>query len=235
MKNKIIYLCTAFLLILGNYSCGENDNWVVIESETPPPVEKRTMYMIGGDFGSWDWASENIVELTPVNSTNDSVFWCVRYFQASNGFKLSPKKSWDNAFGRLTNNVGDFTNDNDGNVHVPTDGLYIVFVDLIADKLAVEPAKVFGMGDAFGGWNGGQYPFTVDTGGKTMSITTTGAGELRMYATSSATTADWWKMEFIILNGKIEYRGNGGDQERVSVAAGKKVTLDFNAGTGTIE
>ena len=35
--------------------------------------------------------------------------------------------------------------------------------------------------------------------------------------------------------GKIAYRGNGGDQTRVSVAAGAKVTLDFNAGTGVIE
>jgi hypothetical protein len=42
-------------------------------------------------------------------------------------------------------------------------------------------------------------------------------------------------MEFIILDGKIEYRGTGGDQTRVPVAAGKTVTLDFNAGTGTIE
>ena len=41
-------------------------------------------------------------------------------------------------------------------------------------------------------------------------------------------------MEFVVLNGKIEYRGNGGDQERATVGAGKTVTLDFNAGTGTI-
>jgi hypothetical protein len=27
----------------------------------------------------------------------------------------------------------------------------------------------------------------------------------------------------------------GGDQDRVTVAAGKTVTLDFNAGTGTIQ
>ena len=41
--------------------------------------------------------------------------------------------------------------------------------------------------------------------------------------------------ECIILDGKSAYRGNGGDQTRVPVTAGQKVTLNFNAGTGTIE
>ena len=68
-----------------------------------------------------------------------------------------------------------------------------------------------------------------------MTITTTAAGDLRIYAGSSAATTDWWTREFNIFNGKIEYRGAGGDQAAVPVAAGKKVTLDFNAGTGTIE
>ncbi|MPN40763.1 Outer membrane protein SusF [bioreactor metagenome] len=73
--------------------------------------------------------------------------------------------------------------------------------------------------------------------GNKMKITTTASGELRLYANSSGSTVggDWWRMEFVILNGKIEYRGNGGDQDRVTVAAGKTVTLDFNAGTGTIQ
>ena len=68
-----------------------------------------------------------------------------------------------------------------------------------------------------------------------LTITVPNAEELRMYAASSIATSDWWTREFIILDGKIAYRGNGGDQERVKVAAGAKVTLDFNAGTGVIE
>ena len=67
------------------------------------------------------------------------------------------------------------------------------------------------------------------------SVTVSAAGDLRMYAASSIATSDWWTREFIILDGKIAYRGNGGDQERVHIAAGAKVTLDFNAGTGVIE
>jgi hypothetical protein len=46
---------------------------------------------------------------------------------------------------------------------------------------------------------------------------------------------DWWQHEFIILNGMIEYRGTGGDQERVNVAAGNTtIDLNFKTGEGSI-
>ena len=46
---------------------------------------------------------------------------------------------------------------------------------------------------------------------------------------------DWWKTEFIVLDGKIVYRGNGNDQERVKVAEGQKAYLNFTAGTGSFK
>jgi hypothetical protein len=73
--------------------------------------------------------------------------------------------------------------------------------------------------------------------GKTLKATLAAAGELRMYVASAISTSDWWTREFIILDGKIDYRGDDegqGDQARVSVLAGQTVTLDFNAGTGSI-
>ena len=75
--------------------------------------------------------------------------------------------------------------------------------------------------------------FTVE--GNKVVGTTTGTGEIRLYADSSAATSDWWTREFVFFDGKIAYRGKGGDQDRVTVEAGKKVTLDFNAGTATVE
>jgi hypothetical protein len=42
-------------------------------------------------------------------------------------------------------------------------------------------------------------------------------------------------MEYNVFEGKIEYRGAGGDQAAVPVTAGQKVVLDFNAGTGSIQ
>ena len=46
---------------------------------------------------------------------------------------------------------------------------------------------------------------------------------------------DWWKTEFMVFDGKIAFRGNGGDQKRVSVTAGKRVYLNFKNNTGEIK
>lgn len=56
-----------------------------------------------------------------------------------------------------------------------------------------------------------------------------------MYSEVKDNTGNWWQSEFNIYDGKIVYRAGGGDQEAVPVAAGAKVTLNFNAGTGVIE
>jgi len=201
----------------------------------------ETLYMIGGDFGDWTWGNEGIVEMIPVHPQDgkgEGAFWCINYFTAANGFKWNSAKAWDgNQFNSLGESIG-FEVKND-NAWVPADGLYVVYIDLAAGKIAIEPALVYGMGNAFGNWDAGENPFTAN--GNIMSITTTGAsagdadGGLRMYAGSSIANTDWWTREFIILDGKIVYRGNGNDQERVAVAAGKTVSLDFRAGTGEIK
>ncbi len=46
---------------------------------------------------------------------------------------------------------------------------------------------------------------------------------------------DWWRSEFIVSGGKIVYRGNGGDQDRVTVSVGQKLYLNFTDETGRIE
>lgn len=195
-------------------------------------IDTSSLYMIGADFGNWDWSSSGVVEMVPVNGL-DGVFWCINYFTKSNGFKWAPKKAWGDDFAELANKSGYTVTD--GNAFVPADGLYMVYVDYPGEKITIAPAKVYGMGNCFGGWDADKFPFTND--GKTTSIVTTGEGELRMYAglPSGVTGTDWWTREFIILNGKIAYRGKGDDQERVKVQAGKTVTLDFKAGTGTIK
>lgn len=194
--------------------------------DTPLP---ESMYIIGNDFGSWSWDAAGVVEMTPVNGVAGA-FWAIRYMTTSTEFKFSPEKAWGKDFCKLTTNEG-FTTPNNNQVEAA--GLYMICVDAKNEKVIVEPAKVFGIGGCFGGWDNGTA-FTIADDGK-ASITTTDGSELRMYATASCYDVSFWQMEFIILNGKIAYRGNGGDQERVNVEKGKKVTLDFNAGTGTIE
>lgn len=197
-----------------------------------PDEYPSQMYMIGAEFGDWDWNSEEVVEMIPVHSFAGN-FWCIRYFNAGKGFKWNSERAWDGGdFTGLNSNNGYYI---DGDCYVETAGLYMVFIDMVNNQIQIEPAKVYGMGTCFGGWDMGTYPFSTD--GKTMKITTAAAGELRMYAASdiSPIGGDWWKMEFVPIDGNIEYRGKGDDQERINVGAGKEVVLDFNAGTGIIK
>ena len=46
---------------------------------------------------------------------------------------------------------------------------------------------------------------------------------------------DWWKSEFRIDGEVIDYRGAGGDQERIMGSAGQKMYLNFTKDTGHIQ
>ena len=201
------------------------------------------LYMVGQDFGAWNWGSDGVVELVPVvhnpdwGANAEGQFWTVRYFKADSGFKFNSVRDWNGTqFGKLETNEG-FTNDGDENLHVPSDGLYMVHIDLKNGILHVEPARIYGIGSCFGGWTEGMEAALFQNDGQVAKATTADEGELRMYVASAIATSDWWTREFIIIDGKIDYRGDDegqGDQERVKVLKGQVVTLDFNAGTGTI-
>lgn len=194
----------------------------------------ETLYMIGADFGNWEWDNAGVADMIPVHG-KDGEFWAVRYFTQANGFKWAPGKEWKDDFTGLNTNEGYTVAD--GNAFVPADGIYMVYVNFPASKITIEPAKVYLTGaDLTGGWGdeNATYLFTAN-GNKLVSPTFTAGGNLRIFATSSAKTSDWWTREFNVFNGKIEYRGTGNDQAAVVVSAGQKVTLDFNAGTGVIQ
>lgn len=190
------------------------------------------LYMVGVEFGNWDWSSEGIVEMTPVNG-QEGEFWTVRYFTANQGFKYSPEKVWGKDFHSLTTNDG-YTVDG-GNCVVAEDGFYTVHVDLKREMVHVEPARIYGIGDCFGGWDTKMDAALFKADGKTLKATLAADGELRMYVESSIADSDWWTREFIILDGKIVYRGNDGDQQRVACTKGQEVVLDLNTGTGSIK
>lgn len=210
---------------------GENTVWTEVECPEVP-VEETAVYMIGEEFGGWDWDSEDVVVMIPVHGYAGH-FWAIRYIEAGKGFKWNTKREWNGDFHSLDDVIGYTVSD--GNAFVEEDGMYMVYVNLEEGSISVEPARVFGMGDCFGGWDMGAYAFDVEE--KTMTHTTTGEGELRIYAESEhfPLGGDWWRMEFVPIDGEIEYRGDGDDQERVQVEAGKKVNLDFNSGTGWLE
>ncbi len=203
-----------------------------IAGEGEAPTLPETMYIIGDGVGGWDWTADYIVDMTPVNG-KPGQFWAIRNIEAGKGFKFCAVKEWSGDFTGLGEDTG-YTVDS-GNCFVAETGVYMIYVDVENKKLCVEPAKVYGIGDCFGGWSEAMSGALFANADGKVSITVPTAGELRMYAASSIATSDWWTREFIILDGKIAYRGNGGEQTRVSVAAGAKVTLDFNTGTGVIE
>ena len=208
---------------------------VTLTKESDMPTE---MYMTGTDFGSWTWGAEGIVKFT--ETPNAGEFWAIRYLTANNGVKFSSineKDNWSKAFGSLGTNNG-FTTDGDGNAVVAESGLYMIVVDVKNNAVTIEPAVVYGIGDTFGGWNEAMADakFAVNADGKTLSITAPAAGPLRMYAAySGAAAGNWWQYEFHSIDGKIAYRGKGGELEPYQLTAGQVVTLDFTAGTAVVE
>jgi len=205
------------------------------------------VYMTGADFGNWFGEITGVVELTPVlhnpawGANAEGQFWTVRYFKAGSGFKFNSAPEWNgNDFASLETNEG-FTV-NGGNCEVDADGFYMVHIDFKRSILHIEPAKVRLVGDCTGlgtdSWNVEKVEaatnnvFVAD--GTTLKVTLPAGGNLRMYAASAISTSDPWTREFNIYEDKIVYRGNGGDQTAVPVKAEQVVTLDFNAGTGSI-
>ena len=210
-------------------------NTILIEEYKEYPDH---LYMIGEEFGEWKWESDGVVEMFPVvhepswGANAPGQFWTVRYFHAGKGFKFCAKRAWDGDFWGLGSNDG-FT-EAGGNCTVAEDGFYLVHVDFANSKVHVEPARVYGIGDAFGGWNTGMESALFTAADGKLTATTSGAGALRMYVSSTIGTSDWWTREFNIIDGKITPRTYN-ELSAPTVAAGQKVTLDFNAGTGTIE
>ena len=220
---------------------------LVCTEESTLPTE---LYMIGAEFGNWDWNAESLVSMVPVYGQSGA-FWATRYFHAqgegtnedgstykTNGFKFCPKKEWNGDFTGLGTNTG-FTVA-DGNCFVDADGFYTVYVDIKNNFITIEPAKVYGIGDVFGdsAWTVNlEANLFVAEGTTLVSPAFAADGNLRVYTAAPSTVSglEWWNMEYNVFEGKIEYRGAGGDQAAVAVTAGQKVTLDFNAGTGSIQ
>lgn len=209
-----------------------NAGTATVSGQGETPELPKNMYIVGDAVGGWDWDADYIVDMTPVNGKAGQ-FWAIRYIESGKGFKFCAQKAWNGDFTGLTDNSGYTVNE--GNCYVSESGVYMIYVDTENKKLCVEPAKVYGIGDCFGGWSEGIETALFKADGQTLKGTTTAAGDIRLYAASSIATSDWWTREFVFFDGKIAYRGNGGDQDRVNVAAGKTVTLDFNKGTATIE
>jgi hypothetical protein len=192
-----------------------------------------TCFLIGEAINGWDLPGHEVAMVEAHSEAG--CFWAIRYIaDPAKGFKFSEVSTgWGKDFTGRGTDTGYTVKD--GNCFVSEAGLYMIEVDYKNAVVTVSKAEVYGMGDVFGNWDEGKNAFTAADG--KFTATAAAAGNLRMYAKSTfaAATGNWWHREFNIYDGKIVYRAGGNDQAAVAVTAGQTVTLDFNAGTGSIQ
>lgn len=215
-----------------------------------PMVMPTNMYMIGNAFGNWDWNA--CPEMIPIYGTPGK-FWILRYFGTEDGGKAELKfnfeKDWNSGVpvGAANAVIDDASKALAGlsgtdNIIVDKPGWYLVVVtteisgrDYVFHVQFLEP-NVYLTGDPSGGYDvfDESRLFKVPAGlGEFESPAFVADGELRICVKLEG--QEWWHTEFVVLKGKLEYRGAGGDQERVKVKAGQKVFLNFTDSTGKIQ
>lgn len=208
------------------------NNWTYTINEVKPDL-----FLTGSNYGWGDkW-----LQLVPFHSSEED-FWTIIYLHEGEQLKFAPQADWGGDFGYTGTTINDeaganITSSSDGNLVVGKAGWYLLKVQNGSTKtLTVLQPNVYLIGDAAGEWNiADSHKFTIPTteDGVFESPAFAADAELRMCV--SVDGFDWWKSEFMVFDGKIEYRGRGIDQDRVNVTAGQKVTLNFTAGTGEIK
>ncbi len=201
-----------------------------VQFSTYPPA----LFMIGDGVGGWDWSTVDL-PMIPVNGQLN-LFWKIVWLNATGEFKFAPQKAWNGDFGKTGSATAGVYSKGGDNIPVPgTAGYYMIVVDFATGKIAIADPKVYLIGNTIGSWDTAKSDalFTIDNSIVTITKTLA-ADELRMYAWHPW-FSDWWRSEFIILGGKIEFRGNGNDQARVTPTAGNnKIDLNFKTGDGSI-
>ena len=205
------------------------NNWTYTINEVKPDL-----FLTGSNY---DWGGKWL-QLVPFNKSEED-FWTIIYLHEGEQFKFAPQAGWGDDFGYTGTTINDeaganITSSSDGNLVVGKAGWYLLKVQNGSTKaLTVLQPNVYLIGDAAGEWNiADSHKFTVPTteDGVFESPAFAADAELRMCV--SVDGFEWWQSEFMVFDGKIEYRGRGIDQNRVNVKAGQKVTLNFTAGTG---
>ena len=221
----------------------------VISFKTTPYLDilfaPNTFYLFGDGVGRV--AQNNKLKLRKVHTEPDDS-WIIVWMEATGTFRLCSDVDYKGVIGKIGNPVngeytlGDVTNRGE-DIPVPgTAGYYTVGVNLATNKLLIEPANIYITGPNVNAWPVSSVTednrFKQNTENKTMYLTKSLlGGELRLHVTHPyISAADWWHAEFIFLDGKIAYREDGGDQDRLNISGGEKtIELDFINQTGKIK
>jgi len=223
-------------------------NTYALGSNSEQTLYPENLYMIGGSLNGWDWGISDITMIPVID--NPHLFYSIVWLNGSddgadfNGIKFATAQEWGTDFGVSTDPV-DYIYDKGGdNAAITASGTYMVVVNLLTEKIEVNPAPaIYAIGDAFGSWDAAVAAniYTVDNVNKVLvSPVAVADGALRTHATSSLFTdadgnaTDWWRSELSLVSGSIEYR-TGDELSSDAIATGQSAKLDFAAGTGVIE
>lgn len=205
--------------------------------------EFENMYITGSQYGwGWDNGAQPFVPVYGAEGT----FWSIQYLAAGTEFKFCPDASWSGREFGYSEEWLDAASielaglsESGGNIKAANAGWYTIYITINATSKSVKfyNANVYLIGDTMGAWDANmekakfEVPATGD--GEFVSPAFENAAEVRAYVELPG--IDWWKAEFMVFDGKIVYRGNGPDQERVKAEAGQKLYLNFAANTGSIK
>ena len=193
----------------------------------------ENLFMTGSNYnwgGTW-------LPMTPCYGS-DSDYWTVIYLHEGEQFKFAPQADWGGDFGgeAAVNDAAGANITVDGtNLVAGKAGWYLLHVVNGSErKLNVYKPEVYLIGSVapVNDWSiSADNIFTIpsDENGEFVSPAFSSDGEIRMCVKFEG--FDWWMTEFVAFDGKIEYRGRGGDQARVNVSAGKKAYINFAKGT----
>ena len=218
-----------------------------------PPVNPPANLYAVGNFNGWSW--DTSVTMAPTYDATNK-FWHIVWIDES-GLKFNAEKAWDGGevgYAGIRNisgaRAGDIV-DGGGNIASSKPGWYLMIItaevsgrDIVYDAQFEDP-NVYLMGPITpkGDWS------ELEDGTK-LDIPTTLDGQFVSPAFAKSVPGgdgdgvrayikiegfDWWKTEFMVFDGKIKYRGTGGDQDRVAGSAGQKLYLNFANDTGEIK
>ena len=200
------------------------------------------LYMTGSAYG---WGA-TWMPLISVNGAAKKTCWGVFYFAAGDQVKFAPKPKWEGDFGFGGTTISPEAialaglADQDGNIKVGKAGWYLVYVSSVdgVNTVEFEAPAVYLTGECSGGWDvfddARKFSVPADGTGEFVSPAFVKDDNVRM-CVRPAKVSDWWRAEFNVINGKIAYRGEGGDQPAVAGKSGQKAYLNFGSGAGRIQ
>jgi hypothetical protein len=214
--------------------------------------------VVGDGTSADSWDANNGTRLYRVNSNSPAgvqdahLFIGIVWLEATGSLRFVEEigRTFGDGFGQAGANgatIDDYSEFaiGSGTIPVPGEaGYYTIIVDIKDGQQAisiVEP-EIYAMGGAFGGWNEGEFAFTVDNDAKTISSPVAVAdGNFRAYvyhpwvAERGITEwGTWWRTEFNVVGDNIVWRTTqaniGDDPAAFSITAGQKVVFDFIEG-----